>query len=232
MYKDIIYKGEPTNYKIDENGNVYSLFSNKCLKQSKRANGYMGVSLRIKNRQVCFYIHRLVAIAFIDNPDNLETVNHINGDKTNNCKDNLEWCSYSDNEKHAWDNHLNNSEAVDRAVLQYTMNGVFVKEYKNCAEAVRKTGIKHVHCAAKGARKSAGGYIWKFKYEQQLKDTGHKKPVVQYDLSGKIIATYDSISDAARATDINRKGINDCCNKKIKTSGGYIWKFLSEEIVQ
>lgn len=43
---------------------------------------------------------------------------------------------------------------------------------------------------------------------------------------------YDSISDAAKVTDINRKCINDCCNKKIKTSGGYIWKFLSEEIVQ
>lgn len=48
----------------------------------------------------------------------------------------------------------------------------------------------------------------------------------------KVIAIYDSISNAARATNINRKCINDCCNKKIKTSGGYIWKFLSEEIVQ
>lgn len=121
---------------------------------------------------------------------------------------------------------------MDKAVLQYTMNGTFVKEYKSCAEAVRETGIKHVHCAAKGARKSAGGYKWKFKYEQQMKNTGNKKSVVQYDLSGNIIAMYDSISDAARATDINRKCINDCCNKKIKTSGGYIWKFLSEEIVQ
>ena len=97
-----------------------------------------------------------------DNPDNLETVNHIDGNKTNNCKDNLEWCSYSDNEKHAWENNLNNSEATDKAVLQYTMNGTFVKEYKSCAEAVRETGIKHVHCAAKGARKSAGGYSWMY----------------------------------------------------------------------
>ena len=121
---------------------------------------------------------------------------------------------------------------MDKVVLQYTMNGTFVKEYKSCAEAVRETGIKHVHCAAKGARKSAGGYKWKFKYEQPMKNTGNKKSVVQYDLSGNIIAMYDSISDAARATDINRKCINDCCNKKIKTSGGYIWKFLSEEIVQ
>lgn len=232
MYKDIIYKGESTNYKVDENGNVLSLFSNKILKPKLKKNGYQEYCLYINKEKVNLLAHRIVATAFIDNPDNLETVNHIDGNKANNCKDNLEWCSYSDNEKHAWENNLNNSEAIDKAVLQYTMNGIFVKEYKSCAEAVRETGIKHVHCAAKGARKSAGGYKWKFKYEQPIKNTGNKKSVIQYDLSGNIIATYDSISEAARATDINRKCINDCCNKKIKTSGGYIWKFLSEEIVQ
>lgn len=232
MYKDIIYKGESTNYKVDENGNVLSLFSNKILKPKLKKNGYQEYCLYINKEKVNLLAHRIVATAFIDNPDNLETVNHIDGNKTNNCKDNLEWCSYSDNEKHAWENNLNNSGAIDKAVLQYTMNGTFVKEYKSCAEAVRETGIKHVHCAAKGARKSAGGYKWKFKYEQPMKNTGNKKSVVQYDLSGKVIAIYDSISNAARATNINRKCINDCCNKKIKTSGGYIWKFLSEEIVQ
>ena len=127
MYKDIIYKGELTNYKVDENGNVLSLFSHKILKPKLKKNGYQEYCLYINKEKVNLLAHRIVATAFIDNQYNLETVNHIDGNKTNNCKDNLEWCSYSDNEKHAWENNLNNSEAMDKAVIQYTMNGTFVK---------------------------------------------------------------------------------------------------------
>lgn len=226
MYKDIIYKGIKTNYQVDEFGNVKSLFSNKILKPNLKRTGYYGYCLYINKKKITILAHHLVAEAFIDNPNNYTVINHIDGNKLNNSVKNLEWCSYSDNAKHAWNTGLNNSDSIDKSVIQYTMNGKFIKEYKSCAEAVRETGIKHVHCAAKGARKSAGGYIWRFKYNQPIKDTGNKKPVIQYDLYNNKIAQYDSISDAAKETGIIRKGINDCCNGKLQTSGGYIWKFL------
>lgn len=226
MYKDIIYNGKKTNYQVDEFGCVKSLFSNKILKPNLKKTGCYEYCLYVGKKKINVLAHHLVANAFINNPNDYKSINHIDGNKTNNSVDNLEWCSYSDNMKHAWDTGLNNSTSVDKSVIQYTLDGEFIKEYKNCAEATRETGIKHVHCAAKGARNSAGGYIWKFKYEQPIKDTGYKKPVVQYDLLNNEIAKYESISDAARKTKINRKGINDCCNGKLKTSGGYIWKFL------
>ena len=128
---------------------------------------------------------------------------------------------------------LNSSANVDKEVNQYTLSCKFIKSYKSCAEATRMTGINHIHCAAKGARKSAGGFLWKFTEDTvPLKQTGRKKSVAQYDLENNFLKSYESVSEAARQTKINRKGINDCCNQKTKTSGGYIWKFLQEEIVQ
>lgn len=226
MYKDIIYRGEKANYQVDEFGNVKSLFNNKILKPSLKSSGYYGYCLYIHKKKVTIFAHQLVAQAFIKNPNNYPVVNHIDGNKTNNYFQNLEWCSYQTNSKHAWAIGLNDSKQADKAVLQYSFDGVLIKEYKSSAEAARQTGVKHVHCAAKGARKSAGGYIWKFKNEQKIKDTGLRKPIVQLDKNNCVIKHYKSISEAARQTQINRKGINDCCNGRIKTSGGYIWKFL------
>jgi len=74
----------------------------KIKKISKKNNGYMIVGLWKDNKGKNFHIHRLVANAFIDNPENKATVNHIDSDKTNNCVTNLEWNTQSENNKHAF----------------------------------------------------------------------------------------------------------------------------------
>ena len=88
------------NYEIDEDGNVYNVFSKKFLKGSVGENGYKYYRLSKNNHKKMFYAHRLVAEYFLSNPDNLPVVNHKDGNKLNNNINNLEWVSYSDNTKH------------------------------------------------------------------------------------------------------------------------------------
>ena len=99
-WKDIPnYKGL---YKISDLGNVKSLYSNKILKPSIDKYGYTRFSATKDKIQKTLRIHRLVAELFIPNPNNLLQVNHKDGNKENNCKNNLEWCTDSDNKKHAY----------------------------------------------------------------------------------------------------------------------------------
>lgn len=96
------------DYQISNFGRVKS-FKNgkeKILRYRKSSNGYLNIQLFKDGKSRTFKIHRLVANAFIDNPNNLSEVNHKDGDKTNNIVDNLEWSTRSHNIKHAFDNGL------------------------------------------------------------------------------------------------------------------------------
>lgn len=87
-----------SNYLISKKGEVYSTKSKKKLKVSLSSSGYYTVYIDSVNR----LLHRLLAQSFIPNPNNLRCVNHKDGCKTNNHLDNLEWCDYSYNNKHAY----------------------------------------------------------------------------------------------------------------------------------
>lgn len=93
-------------YIVFENGEVFSLYSNKILKPDI-VGGYEQVSLSINNEVKRFKVHRLVAQLFIPNPEELPQVNHKDGNKRNNNVSNLEWCDAWYNNKHARDNKLN-----------------------------------------------------------------------------------------------------------------------------
>lgn len=97
------------NYKISNYGKVFSLNKNRLLKTRDNGNGYLYVDLYCKNKSKRFYIHRLVASFFIPNLENKKEVNHIDGNKYNNCSSNLEWCTSSENNKHAWKTGLKTS---------------------------------------------------------------------------------------------------------------------------
>ena len=94
------------NYSIDVQGNVYNTTKNTKLSVRTSNSGYYTVSLWKNNKSTIVYIHRLLAIHYISNPNNYEQVNHINGDKLDNSIDNLEWCTRSYNAKHAIENGL------------------------------------------------------------------------------------------------------------------------------
>ena len=84
----------------------------KIIKQriNKKRHGYCELSLHKNGKEKRFKVHRLVAEAFIPNPNNLPEVNHIDGNKENNHASNLEWCTSKENKEHAWENKLYNSD--------------------------------------------------------------------------------------------------------------------------
>ena len=98
-------------YSIDNNGRIFSNFTNSFMSPSKDNNGYLGISLRCYDKKIRrFQVHRLVMIIFnpIENMENLQ-VNHIDGNKQNNNINNLEWCTCSYNHKHAFRIGLKNN---------------------------------------------------------------------------------------------------------------------------
>ena len=149
-------------------GKTYKTWvSERILKPATHERGYLFVQLCVNKKIMRRYIHRLVAEAFISNPQHKETVNHIDGNKKNNNIENLEWCTYSENNAHAYKklgkNQKNKKGSI--AVLQYDLNGNFICEYPSIREAQRKTNIRSIGAVCKGKqnRSQAGGYKWKYK---------------------------------------------------------------------
>lgn len=94
------------NIEITRSDNIKIKYKEKEIKSFKDKDGYLCVSLMNNGKQKTYKIHRLIAETFIPNPNNLPCVNHKDGNKQNNCVSNLEWCSYSWNNKHAYANNL------------------------------------------------------------------------------------------------------------------------------
>lgn len=135
---------------------------------------YLNVNLYKEGKIKMFKVHRLVAQAFIENPDNLPQVNHKNECKWDNAVWNLEWCTSDYNLKYGTrlEKAIKKSAKTQqlthptrKSVLQYTKDNQFVTEYMSMKEAERQTGINYSSiskcCLGKGL--TAGGYIWKFK---------------------------------------------------------------------
>jgi hypothetical protein len=104
-----------TNYKIDKLGNVYGLSNNK-LKPATDKKGYLRVGLMINKKLQTKKVHRLVAQAFIENPQNKPCVNHINCVKSDNRVLNLEWCTHKENTQHAIKNNIFSFQNSEKSI--------------------------------------------------------------------------------------------------------------------
>jgi hypothetical protein len=101
------------HYAATVDGRIYSLYSHKFLSDKKMLGEYKAVTICENGERKEETVHRLIAKAFIPNPDNLPVVNHKDGDKTNNCVTNLEWCTQKENVRHAMETGLRKKEVIN-----------------------------------------------------------------------------------------------------------------------
>lgn len=146
---------EYDNYLVSNQGRVMNAKTGKILKAWDNTKGYDYVTIRndegISKRRVS----RLVGEAFIENPNNLETINHIDQDKHNNNADNLEWMSLGDNIRYS----------LAKPVEQYDYkSGRLICTYSSLSDCSRLTGFSNgvISMACRGQYKQAYGYIWKY----------------------------------------------------------------------
>jgi len=171
IWKDI--KGYEGLYQVSNIGRVKSLertvprkngsklpIKERILKPKANRDGYLTVVLcKGSGKRKGFLVHRLVCEAFHKNPKNKPCVNHIDENKTNNTAGNLEWCTYSENNKHG-----TRTARTCKSVGQYTPNGELVKIWQSTREVERQLGFSnnHIGDVARGERKTAYGYVWKY----------------------------------------------------------------------
>ena len=200
IWKDI--EGYQGLYQVSNWGNVKSLDryvrgnSNSkmfkkgtLLKFSSDKDGYLTVGLHKDKKHKLMKIHRLVALVFIPNPENLPCINHKNEIKTDNRVENLEWCTYQYNatyneihikrgkklkgRKFSEEHKKNMSKAQKgkpnykcrKPILQFTKDMVFIREFDSATTASKELNINRsdITACCKGKHKTCGGFIWKYK---------------------------------------------------------------------
>lgn len=235
-----------SDYEVSNLGNVRSnkRATPRLLKPFKRGSThkeeeskgfYLAVRMLHNGVEQDYGVHRLVAMAFIPNPLNLPQVNHKNGIRNDNRVENLEWCDNSYNIWHSY-NILGNTSGVEKAVCQYDKHGTFIREWKSATAAedelhINSSSIASV-CKKNSLRKTAGGYLWRYKDDHDVSLEYQKtSPVIQISKYGERLKRFDSVQNAAIEVGITIGGISGCCKKLTRGynyAGGYLWRYEEE----
>lgn len=277
-------------YKVSNYGNVLSLpkKTNKggILKNKVCTDGYLENTLTDENGKYKYIrTHRLMAMTFLDNPNNYPIINHKNEVKDCNfigivdgeiVISNIEWCTYQQNstyndihirkgEKYRGENsslygkkqtpeqiekrilklvgkkrskEICNmiSEVHSKSVLQYSLDGIFIKEWKSAIQATKELNIcgSHISSCCNGKRNQCGGFLWFHKdtfTEQllldrinQLNKPHHSSiPILQYTLDGNFVREWESASSVEKELGFENSCISICCLNKTKCSYNYLW---------
>lgn len=228
-WKDI--SGYEGLYSVSDTGLVKTHIYNKILKPIIQL-GYESVVLYRNKKCKAFKVHRLVAMAFIPNPNNLSQVNHIDGNKRNNNVSNLEWCTAKQNTHHAINkglffssSHISKHQPI---IIKKDKNGNVVGIYKTVTEAATKNHVsrmtiyRRLHSSNKN-----GDYTYESdrsaKYEQPPKRV--KPAVIQKTLDGIIVAKYSSILEAADANGVTKNAIYAAIRGYCKTCKNSIFEY-------
>ena len=154
-----------SNYEVFNMGNVRNKTTGYILKGRKCKNGYVQVCIKNDetNKFINQYIHRLVALAFLDKPEQKNAVNHIDGDKTNNTLENLEWVTDSENMYHI--HSIKKLKTSNRRIGMYDKEGNLIREFDSIVEAFKalnKPSRINIDNVLQGKQKTAYGYYWRY----------------------------------------------------------------------
>lgn len=153
-------------YQVSNLGKVRTIKNGEVeMSQQENRNGYMTVHLRDRGVERRAMVHRLVAEAFIPNPNKLRDVNHKNGDKSDNRVENLEWASHSDNMTHSFRELGKNV----RHIVQLDLDNNFIERWNSIIEASEATSICRTDIGecCRGNRKHTKGYKWKYEEDYE-----------------------------------------------------------------
>lgn len=149
-------------YEVNTNGKIRNKRTKKILKpETCKKWGYLRVRLYInENTAKHELVHRVVANTFLDNPNNLPEVNHKDQDKTNNCVNNLEWCTSQYNSRHS----------KGKPVIMYSPDKEIERNFNCIREASKEMNIDNTSITrcCKGKQKHAGGYIWEYAEKKEV----------------------------------------------------------------
>ena len=182
IWKTAIYDGEIYEglYKVSNLGKILSLnYKNtgkaELMNPVTNTNGYFQVNLWKNGEEKTCLVHRLVAEAFLENPENLPEVNHKDENKKNNFvflnedgtvnkeKSNLEWKNHRDNLNHGTHNERM-AKTKSKKVLQFSLSGELIREWDSTQECGRNGFNQgNIVSCCNGKRKTAHGFIWMYK---------------------------------------------------------------------
>ena len=252
VWKSLDFMGYP-NYAVSNLGRVkftelykwdgtcYTSIRSMIKNQNLLKNGYIQVHLHNKVKRAECYIHRLVAMAFIPNPEGKSEVDHIDTNPRNNCVDNLRWATSQENsnnpltrKKLSGENNWaygmkGKAHFSSIPIVQLTMDGKLVREWDSISDAQRELGRAHISCCCHGRRPHSLGYRWMFRDEYYGGQVVRKyKSIVQLSLNGDYIRTWDSASEASKGTGLKQTCISRCCKGTQGRAGHFKWLYADD----
>lgn len=189
-------------YEVSNLGRVRSLRYKKIKKLSLTKYGYYIVGFCINYKNNVHLVHRLVAEAFLPNPNNLPEVDYINTDRTDNRLENLRWVTRKEN--------MNNPITIERA--KDTFNKKTYHEKEKCLNNLKLGRLGH-----------------KLSEETKMKiSKSHSKPIIQLKLNGEFVRVWESAYKAQKETGMCQASIQRCLVGKQQTTYNYKWIFVND----
>lgn len=244
-------KGFEGIYKVSSFGRVISVerkdrFNRQVGGELKQAQvkGYCFVTLFKDGKGIQRYVHRLVAEAFLPNPENKPCVDHIDTDKSNNHASNLRWATYKENMNNTLTREWMTDNPIDKnkkrginnpfsvRVAMYDMNMKFICTFDSLSAAARGIGVNDssVRKVCIGERQHTHGWVFRYVETEHLvipkcERVYKGKPVIQMDMEGNFIAEYESAKVAGEKLGIYAANISKACNGVKDSYKGYRWRF-------
>lgn len=226
IWKSLDFLGYP-DYMVSNMGRIKSLdkyvnssYGSKQLRKERILNfdktkfGYLRIKLWQNGEGRKFYVHRLVASAFLKNNNNLPYINHKDENKENNHVDNLEWVTQKENI-----NYGTRNERVSEK-MKGENNPMYGKHFHLTEEHKRNIG--------KGNKGKKVSEETKQKISEAKKGKplyNKRVPILQYTLDGNFVRDWESIKQASEELNLQYSNIGACCREKRKQCGGFIWKY-------